>query len=854
MNLKLRAFVFSAIVFGLFLTFNQSVEAKKKITDDNGKSSLEIKLQPDSDDSYFEGKTRISAKTGYPTAIYRGTYNASGSTPETQARQYLNSEKSLFGLTDSDIEDLRLHAVRTDDAGTVVRLRQTWQGLQVNKNAEITIHISPMNVVDYVMNSFQYGIELKNVSPLISNNNAQKKITNHLGIRSDKLKDLTNELMVLRYQNTDYLVHKVNFTTDELIGEWESYVDANTGNILKVEDVAYYYKRKNSSRNSESFLVNGNGNVFNPDPLSTATVAYGGVYGDANDAANAQLNAELVNVTLLDITNTGGTFSLVGPFAEITDFETPNKGLFSQASSTFNFNRSDDGFEAVNTYYHIDTIMRHLNVTLGLNIMPFQYSGGVRFDPSGLGGSDNSHYLPGSGRVSFGEGGVDDAEDADVVVHELGHGLHDWVTNGGGSQVNGLGEGSGDYIAGSYSRALGSWTTSDTAYNWVFNWDGHNAFWNGRILNYTAVYPGGLTGSIHSDGQIWATANMKIWDDIGRNKTDKAFWSGLGMTNGGTNQNDAANAVFQAAINMSYSTADLTAIHTRYTTAGYTLPAIPEADDSVKFDYDGDGKTDVSIFRPNQGQWWILRSSDAANNVFAFGESTDTITPADYTGDGKTDVAIWRESTGSWFVLRSEDSTFFAFPFGTSGDIPVPGDFDGDGTADAAVYRPSTSTWFIQNSGGGTTIRGFGTAGDIPTVQDFDGDGKDDIAIYRPSLAQFWQDRSQDGVIAYAFGQVGDTAVPADFTGDGKADVAVFRETTGQWFVLRSEDSSFYGFPFGTSGDIPAVGDYDGDGKADATVFRPSNNNWYKQQSTNGFEQVVFGTSGDIPTPAAYVP
>jgi len=286
---------------------------------------------------------------------------------------------------------------------------------------------------------------------------------------------------------------------------------------------------------------------------------------------------------------------------------------------------------------------------------------------------------------------------------------------------------------------------------------------------------------------------------------------------------------------------------------GYTCAFTPSSG-NARFDYDGDGKTDVSIFRPNLGQWWYLQSSDNSSKAFTFGQSTDKITPADFTGDNKTDIAIWRENTGEWFVLRSEDSTFFAFPFGTAGDIPVPGDFDGDGKADAAVFRPATATWFISNSTGGTTTQAFGLSTDVPTVEDFDGDGKDDIAIYRPSAAQFWQLLSQDGVIAYAFGAVGDKAVPADFTGDGKADVAIWRETTGEWFILRSEDSSFFAFPFGLTGDIPVPGDYDGDGKADAAIFRPSNSRWFKQQSTNGFEQVAFGTAGDIPTPAAFIP
>ncbi len=269
------------------------------------------------------------------------------------------------------------------------------------------------------------------------------------------------------------------------------------------------------------------------------------------------------------------------------------------------------------------------------------------------------------------------------------------------------------------------------------------------------------------------------------------------------------------------------------------------------FDYDGDSKADISIFRPSNGEWWIRRSS---SSVFAaqFGGTGDKITPADFTGDGKTDLAFFRPSLGEWFVLRSEDSSFYSFPFGASGDIPAVGDFDGDGKADAGVFRPSTATWFIQKSTGGVMIENFGIANDVPVVGDYDGDGKADIAIFRPSNGQWWLKRSTAGIIAAEFGSSNDKPVQADFTGDGKTDMAFWRESTGEWFVLRSEDSSFYAFPFGSTNDIPVPADYDGDGKADAAVFRPSNSVWYLLQSQSGITAVAFGANGDIPTPTAY--
>ncbi len=268
-------------------------------------------------------------------------------------------------------------------------------------------------------------------------------------------------------------------------------------------------------------------------------------------------------------------------------------------------------------------------------------------------------------------------------------------------------------------------------------------------------------------------------------------------------------------------------------------------------DFDADGSTDLSVFRPSNGTWYFNRSTQG-NAQIQFGLSTDKLVPADYDGDGRTDVAVYRAEDGVWYILNSTTNTVSVLLFGFPNDIPVPADYDGDGRTDIAVFRPSNQNWYVR-SPGGTTITKFGTTGDLPIAADYDGDNKADIGIYRPSNGQWWINRSQAGLIVTTFGTSSDKTVQADYTGDGKTDIAFFRPSSGEWFVLRSENFSFYSVPFGTTGDIPSPGDYDGDGKSDLAVFRPSNGTWYLQRSTAGSTSVTFGTTGDIPIPNVYV-
>lgn len=274
-------------------------------------------------------------------------------------------------------------------------------------------------------------------------------------------------------------------------------------------------------------------------------------------------------------------------------------------------------------------------------------------------------------------------------------------------------------------------------------------------------------------------------------------------------------------------------------------------------DFDGDGRTDVSVFRGSAGYWYISQSSNNAFRADAFGLASDKITPGDYDGDGKADVAVWRPSNGYWYRLDSSTSAFRATVFGQSGDVPTPADFDGDGKADLAVYRNSNNYFYLINSSDGSFhFQQWGTNGDQPVMGDYDGDGRCDYAIYRVSTSTFYYVRSSDGQArGFQWGANGDKPIAVDFDGDHKTDIAIYRPSTGGWYAIRSSDNALTGIAWGTAGDIPAPGDFDGDTKCDVAVFRPSTGYFYiLQGGTNSLRAEQFGINGDVPVSSAYVP
>jgi hypothetical protein len=283
------------------------------------------------------------------------------------------------------------------------------------------------------------------------------------------------------------------------------------------------------------------------------------------------------------------------------------------------------------------------------------------------------------------------------------------------------------------------------------------------------------------------------------------------------------------------------------------------------FDFDGDGKTDLSTFRPsdseNEPDFFIQRSRDGNLMGTFWGDVGDIPVNADFDGDGKTDFAVFRPSTGTWFILQSSTGTISVRNFGIPTDRLVPSDYDGDGKADIAVFRPSEGNWYILQSGSDSNdnpkVKRFGIQEDLPVPGDFDGDGRSDIAVFRPSTGFWFILRSSDESLrSVKFGINGDRPIAGDFDGDEQSDIAVFRPSNGTWYFLASR-RGFYSVRFGIKSDQALQADFDGDGKLDVAIFRSipdAGGNWFYLQSSDGSLKVFrFGLANDTPVPSIFV-
>lgn len=274
-----------------------------------------------------------------------------------------------------------------------------------------------------------------------------------------------------------------------------------------------------------------------------------------------------------------------------------------------------------------------------------------------------------------------------------------------------------------------------------------------------------------------------------------------------------------------------------------------------KFDFDGDGRDDLAVYRPSDRVWYVNQSTNGFTSR-QFGLSTDIPVAADYDQDGKADIAVFRD--GAWYWMRSSDNTFASGVTGQAGDIPQPG-FIGrfhlrgtalpDGIPGLLAFRPSEAAFYLQNpyeQPHTVNLQNMPvTSSDIPVSADYDGDEKDDVAVFQDGN-WFYLSSNDFRVWHYQFGIAGDKPAIGDFDGDGRSDYAVYRPSNGVWYISQSTDG-FRIVRWGLENDIPVPADYDGDGKTDIAVYREGV--WYIVHNDNSTRIEQFGLPGDIPIP-----
>lgn len=286
------------------------------------------------------------------------------------------------------------------------------------------------------------------------------------------------------------LAFRVRLATQAPFADPELFVGAGDGRVLEARDRAV--------------RADGTGLVFDPNPVVTLNDPR---LSDGNDAASATLDGARASVTLPRLDGTG---VLRGDFV---DAQRQN-GRANEASLAFAYDRADDRFEEVMAYFHLDRTQARIQALGFTNVNGDRQRVYVNAMPD-----DNSFFSPQTDEIWTGQGGVDDGEDADVVVHEYGHAIqHDQVPNFGFGDGASMGEGFGDYMATSFEPSgaadpdcVGDWDA--TAYS------PSNPPCLRRV-DGRGHAPEDLVGESHADGEIWSAALVSLLRELGADTMD----------------------------------------------------------------------------------------------------------------------------------------------------------------------------------------------------------------------------------------------------------------------------------------------------------------------------------------------
>ena len=326
---------------------------------------------------------------------------------------------------------------------------------------------------------------------------------------------------------------------------WEAFLDAGTGKLL--------FKRNMIHESHD-----GTGMVFHPNPISTTGDI---TLVDDNDADSDVLNNERSQVTLHLLDDVSGKLKnqyvdLTAPGLGSRAVPGYTPGMAQSDTGEFNYTRNDFRFEEVNAYYWITELSRYIADTLGFpERVDYSVPVNVHYMTD-----DNSYYMETDRGLHFGDGGVDDAEDVEIILHEFGHAIQHNAIPGLGQtwDAGSQDEGTSDYIAATFS---GDTHYPDTIGEWdatCYDPNPDNDPPRLRPIVTDRHYPEDmheaypLTGdaNIHWDGVLWSSTLWQIRNHIGRERMDSILMKALPAMTPDTHYPSSAVRLLNAEISL----------------------------------------------------------------------------------------------------------------------------------------------------------------------------------------------------------------------------------------------------------------------------------------------------------------
>jgi len=459
-------------------------------------------------------------------------------TKAASAEGVLKVRAARYGLP-ANLNNLVLVEVKESLTGKHYYYQQMLRGLPVDR-AQIVVSISKNGDLQKIFNETRHisaKVDADAVNQLynkaqISDDEALDKGWKNMKVQHNLVNVPSSTLVWVPTKDGVQLARKVNIEAEMPTGGFVQYLNAHDGSVIDSYSTSLPRTNKGGERSLAARAaapgqtldrkaateaakanagttalkagttatvvaasgINGSGYAFDPDPRTVLNT-------DAltDTSAASAFDAAYSTKTLRDLTVTSGVYKLTGPYVNIKNIESPATAPSTTTNGVWTAKRGNNAFDDTNVYFHIDQSQRYMQ-SLGFSGTKGILERSMDIDTDGVNGDDNSHFsgTGATGYLAFGHGCVNDSEDADVILHEYGHGIQASINSSwSGGDTGAMGEGFGDYWAASYSYS----TPNGQVYHpeWAFSWDGHGSCWAGRMLNRTdAKYNSSKTYSAHS--------------------------------------------------------------------------------------------------------------------------------------------------------------------------------------------------------------------------------------------------------------------------------------------------------------------------------------------------------------------